>query len=249
MTVDEAIQKANEGNVASMVALGDYYGQNEDYENALVWYRKAAELGNLDSMYKASLIDGMFLHASVIVSPNEDDDEYFREIDHYAGILKNYPQFKLEPDYSNSKYAYAESLYRRNKYTELFSLVRDESQARFRIMYANTLFAIGRNLSDESETERYYLNASQVIRSVLQANYIPEDSQYEQVRFVAALGVYASIIRIGLNKNADVAGSYQVLASQMDKLTNDDAKSLLSDQLSHYRFKKGIFGTSITYVD
>ena len=60
MTVEEAIQKANAGDVETMVILGDYYGQNEDYENALVWYRKAAELGNLDSMYKASLIDGMF---------------------------------------------------------------------------------------------------------------------------------------------------------------------------------------------
>lgn len=249
MTIEEAIQKANEGDVGTMVILGDYYGQNKDYDNALVWYRKAAELGNLEAMYRIFLVDGLLLHASVIVSPDEDDDECFQEIDHYAGILKDYPQFKLEPDYSNSKYAYSESLYRRNKYTELFSLVRDESQPRFRIMYANTLFSIGGNLSNESETERYYLSASQAVRSVLQANYIPENHHYEQLHFVEALGVYATMLRVGLGAKADVEASYQVLIAQKEKLTNDDAKSLISDILSHYHIKKGFFGTSITYVD
>ena len=249
MTVDEALQKANAGDVDTMVILGDYYGQNKDYDNALVWYRKAAELGNLDAMYKIFLVDGLFLHTSVIVSPDEDDDECFQEIAHYADILNDYPQFKLEPEYSNSKYTYSESLCRRNKYPELLSLVRDESQPRFRIMYANALFSIGGNLSNESETERYYLNASQIIRSVLQANYIPENHHYEQVHFVEALGVYATMLRVGLGAKADVEASYQVLTAQKEKLTNDDAKSFISDILSHYRIKRGFFGTSITYIE
>jgi len=37
MTVDEAIQKANEGDVETMAVLGDYYGQGKDYTNALIW--------------------------------------------------------------------------------------------------------------------------------------------------------------------------------------------------------------------
>lgn len=249
MTVEEAIQKANEGDIETMLILGDYYGQNKDYDNALIWYRKASKLGNLDAIYKTFLVDGMFLHASVLVSPDEDDDTYFQEIDSYATILRDYPQFELEPNYSSSKYTYAESLYRRGKYADLLSLVRDESQPRFRIMYANALFAIGGNLSNESETERYYLSAYETIRSVLQANYIPEDHHYEQVRFVEALGVYATMLRVGIGAKADVETSYKVLITQQEKLTNDDAKSFIFDILSHYRVKKGFFGTSITYID
>lgn len=248
MTVDEAIQKANEGDVETMVILGDYYGQNKDYDNALVWYRKAAELGNLGSMYKTFLLDGMSLHASVIVSPNEDDDEYFREIDHYAGILKDYPQFELEPNYSDCKYAYAESLHRRDELGTLFSLVKDESAPRFRIMYAITLFGIARSCANDDDTAQYYEVSCNVIESVLRSGYVPGDAHNEQLSFVRAVSTYASVLRIGLNKNADVAGSYQVLAAQMDKITNEDAQSLLSDQLSHYRVKKGFFGTSITYI-
>lgn len=36
MTIDEAIQKANAGDVDTMVNLGDYYAQHDDYENALI---------------------------------------------------------------------------------------------------------------------------------------------------------------------------------------------------------------------
>ena len=49
--------------------------------------------------------------------------------------------------------------------------------------------------------------------------------------------------------NADVAGAYHILISQMENLTNENAKSVLSLVLKHYQVKKGFFGTSITYVD
>mgnify|MGYP004568636859 FL=1 len=247
MTVEEAIQKANAGDIETMIILGDYYGQNKDYDNALIWYRKAAELGDLTSMYKAFLIDGMTLFITDSASP--DNDDYFQEINHYASILKNHPQFEIESNYSECKYAYAESLYYRNKYNDLFSLVQNESYPNFRIMYALVLFAFGRNSSSDAESEQYFLSACKTVHSVLQSDYVPEDHQREQVRFVQALVTYASVLRLGLNKSPNVPGSYQILAAQMDKLTNEDAKSFLSDQLSHYRVKKGIFGTSITYVD
>lgn len=249
MTVEEAIQKANEGDIETMVILGDYYGQNKDYDNALIWYRKAAKLGNLDAMYKTFLVDGMSLHASVIVSPDEEDDEYFQEIDHYVGILKDYPQFELEPNYSECKYAYAESLYRRDEYGMLSSLTRDENHPRFGIMYALALFAIARSRSDNDEISRYYEAGCDVVQAVLQSSYVPRDAHNEQLFFAKAVSVYASIVRIGLTANADIAGSYKVLTSQIENLSNEDAKSLLSDQLSHYRVKKGFFGTSVAYVD
>lgn len=249
MTVEEAIQQANAGDIETMVILGDYYGQNKDYDNALVWYRKAAELGDLNAMYKTFMVDGMCLHTGIIVSPSEEDDEHFREIDHYAGILKNHPQFQIEPNYSECKYAYAESLYRRDEHGALLSLTQDETQPRFGIMYALALLAIGGSRSNDDEISRYYEAACNVIQVILQSNYTPQDTHHEQLFFVKALSTYSNVIRIGLDKSPDIPASYKILAAQMDRLTNEDAKSLLSDLLSHYRVKKGLFGTSITYVD
>lgn len=249
MTLEDAIQQANAGDVETMVILGDYYGQNKDYDNALVWYRQASERGDLNATYKIFLLDGITLHTSIIVSPDESDDDTFREIDHCVCVLKEYPQFQLEPSYSDCKYAYAESLYRRDELGTLFSLVKDESAPRFRIMYAITLFGIARSCANDDDTAQYYEVSCNVIESVLRSGYVPGDAHNEQLSFVRAVSTYASVLRIGLNKNADVAGSYQVLAAQMDKITNEDAQSLLSDQLSHYRVKKGFFGTSITYID
>lgn len=249
MTVDEAIQKANAGDVDTMVILGDYYGQNKDLDNALIWYRKAAEQGNLNAVHRAFLLDGITLHSSVIVRPDEEDDETFREISHYAEILKKYTNVDIEPNYTDCKYAYAESLYWREKYSALLSFVQDEDQPSFVVLYALALFGIAPNLSNRDETSRYYEAACNVVQSVIKSGYVPQNQHHEQLFFAKAINIYASIVRIGLSANADIAGSYNVLISQIEKLADEDAKSLLNDELSHYRIKKGFFGTSITYVD
>lgn len=44
MTLDEAIKLAENGNVDTMIALGDYYvgtGDTGDLRDALNWYKKA----------------------------------------------------------------------------------------------------------------------------------------------------------------------------------------------------------------
>lgn len=249
MTVEEAIQKANAGDVETMVILGNYYGQNKDYDNALIWYRKAAEQGNLQAMYRAFSLNCMALHASVIVRPRESDDATFYEIKQYAEILQKYTNVNLEPDYTDSKYAYADSLYYRENCTDLLSLVQDESQPRFRVMHALALNGIAGSLSSDDEKIQYYKVSSNILREVLHSGYIPADDRSEQVHLAIALGTYTDLIRLGVFANADVSGAYNILISQMENLTNEDARSVLSLALKNYHVKKGFFGTSITYVD
>ena len=249
MTVEEAIQKANAGDVDTMVALGDHYGQNNDFDNAMIWYRKAAEQGNLNAVHRGFLLDSMELQANVMVRPSEADDELFQEISQFAKILKKYTNVDISSDYANCKYAYAGSLYRRDENSALLSLVEDETQPAFRILYANALFDIAPNLSNDDEISRYYDAAYNVVQSVVRSGYVPQDHFYEQLFFARAVSTYVNIVRIGLSASADPAAAYHILAAQLDKLTDEDAKSLLSDALSHYRVKKGFFGTSITYVD
>lgn len=248
MTLEEAIRLANNGDTNTMVVLANYYAGNQDYEDSLVWSRKAAQAGDLNGMYLTFLTDTLMLSTSVIISPDEDDDAYFREIEQYADFLKSHSNFDLEPSYSDSKYSYAESLYRREKYSPLLSLVQNEQQGRFRVMYALALFAASSSLSDDQKAE-YYEHAAQVIQSVLDSGYVPAKAHHEQVQFIHALGTYSSILRIGLTSKPNVSAAYQILAAQRNNLTEEDAISFLSDLLSHYRVKKGFFGTTITYVD
>ncbi len=47
MTLDEAIKLAENGNVDTMIALGDYYvgtGDTGDLRDALNWYKRLAKL-------------------------------------------------------------------------------------------------------------------------------------------------------------------------------------------------------------
>lgn len=44
--IEELIKKAEQGDVESMYILGKCYDKEENYAEAVKWYRKAAELGN-----------------------------------------------------------------------------------------------------------------------------------------------------------------------------------------------------------
>ncbi len=59
MMLQEKIQAAKAGDVNAMLALGDYYSNNEkekDLDEAAVWYEKAAELGHLVGMFNAAAL-------------------------------------------------------------------------------------------------------------------------------------------------------------------------------------------------
>lgn len=72
MMLQEKIQAAKAGDVNAMLALGDYYSNNEkekDLDEAAVWYEKAAECGHLvgmintaDLAMKDAIINEMMNH-------------------------------------------------------------------------------------------------------------------------------------------------------------------------------------------
>ena len=249
MTIDEAIQKANAGDVDTMVNLGDYYAQHDDYENALIWWRRAAEQGNLSAVHKAFLLDGMMLLASVKIHPDEADDKTFQEISRYAEILRQNTDVDIEPNFTDAKYDYAKSLYHRNEYGTLLSFIRDENQPRFLVIYALALFSFAPTLaSGNDDASRYYQAACDMVQAILQSGYTPGNHHNEQLLFIQAVANYSTFIRVGLFDKPDVPASYHILASQTDKLTDSDAQAFLSQALSDYRVKKGLFGTSITYI-
>lgn len=62
MTFDEAVARANQGDLDSILALGRYYfgdeaaEENKDIEEAIKWYEKGAEFGYPNCMYLAAIL-------------------------------------------------------------------------------------------------------------------------------------------------------------------------------------------------
>ena len=54
MTLDEAIELANQGDAFTMGSIGHYYYEKNDYQNAFEWFAKAADAGLVDAMPPAA---------------------------------------------------------------------------------------------------------------------------------------------------------------------------------------------------
>lgn len=63
MAIDEALELANNGDIAAMLELGIYYFDQSEYDNAQKWYKSAAELGSPIGMIQTSRLMRMMAYA------------------------------------------------------------------------------------------------------------------------------------------------------------------------------------------
>lgn len=53
---DELIEKAESGDVRAIVELGLKYQDDEDYSNAVVWFKKGVEKGDTEAQFNLAIL-------------------------------------------------------------------------------------------------------------------------------------------------------------------------------------------------
>lgn len=64
MTLEEAVQAAESGNIGAMNSLGDYFFEQNEIEKANQWFSKSATAGSPYGIHQSMLCDMMFAMAS-----------------------------------------------------------------------------------------------------------------------------------------------------------------------------------------
>ena len=64
MTLEEAIELANQGDINAMGSLGNYYYEEHEYQCAYEWFAKAADAGSVRAMIPASNLAAMLCIAT-----------------------------------------------------------------------------------------------------------------------------------------------------------------------------------------
>lgn len=274
MTVDEAIQKANAGDVDTMNTLADYYYQEENNTSeAIIWLRRAADCGSFVAAYKAVIL--IELTAAIDMAhaiTRKDSTDFWKSalancnlgISYCGKLLDSSKpenvlllQRKVSDDktfldsviekYHNLSFRKAQCYLELKQFDNVINYTDDEAAPNF--MMLRGLAFYGQEYSDAIEGLQALGNATVLWKSVFDSDYVPSDEGTEQVEFARAVHLYAYNLRAGIGCDKDVESSYRLLTAQLPKIEEPNAKSLLENDLSHFQIKKGFFGTSITYID
>lgn len=101
MTIQEAIERANGGDVEAMVALGDYYSQEKAWSESLKWYETGAVQGSLYCIIQSMTLSSMSITAAKSLPDKDWMMESSEKCGKYANMLlmaiSSHPeQFKPE---------------------------------------------------------------------------------------------------------------------------------------------------------
>lgn len=277
MTVEEAIQKANAGDVDMMNTLADYYYKEEDNTSeAIIWLRKAADCGSLVAAYKAIILINLTaaIDMAHAVTRKNSTELWKSALSNcnlglsYCGKLVDgsktenvlFLQRELSEgrtcldavveEYHTLSFRKAQCFLELEQYDSVINYTDDETAPNFMMLRGLALYNQAlTDTSDELESHRILEKANEVWQSTFTSDYAPTDDQTEQLEFARSVFLYSSNLRHGIGCNENVEVSYQLLVAQIQKVIEPNGRKLLEKALSHYQVKKGFFGTSITYVD
>ena len=262
MTLEEAIQRANEGDTKCMVMIGDYYGSNEDLEmveqfrQALPWYERAAAVGDPNGLNKAAMIYDIWGAA------HKDQGFWDSALDYYGRALANideilqYPNLnektvpslierKINDSYEVAFCKYVLEYDKLEIIESLSEVVKMENAIKPQMLVAVCSLNIssdtfrGNMVKENLPRIKKAFNESKTLLNIFETEDLT--SVFSSLGFFEELELSKgySYLSTFYQKN-DPNRAYNILLRGYQAVKNDDIKKLFVDQLSHY--KKKMFG-------
>ena len=272
MTVEEAIQQAEAGDVVTMLDLGNYYSKKHDYVKAIKWYQKASDTGNLFGTLRTAYCNEYIMRLLMLQKNWDLSIGIFKDLVNQINILHQNPDFlekeyleslRTEPDNESTYGAEASKLYLAaylhniecNHMLSRYDYVIDKTEG-IKDIDADLLVVRALALRDsvpdcapiDDHIEASY-KCFDILDKIIPTGYAVRDFYLDQICCAEAVFFYVSSLATGWNRNdkKNIDKAYKILTMWYERLTDKDAKAILSEQLSHFHTKKGLFGTSIAY--
>lgn len=238
MTLEEAIEKANGGDVGAMESLGSYYMDEHNLGEAFNWFVKAADEGSFS---------GMVMSANMFNTLAEYDKLHGEWEKAYAKLSQSQfyaskallsaeditPILKILGDAMYGR-AFIQNYIFKDKHTalETIKMGGDSSVLKHRILQAVCI-----DLDCEENISEAYKLLSVLKDTKAEELKISEYDSMDQNVFVDGFEILAILLRIYFNQ-IDLAA--EVLIKGYNCITAENGRKTIANELSHY--KKGLFG-------
>lgn len=268
MTLDEAIKLAENGDVNSMIELGDYYvgtGETGDLRDALNWYKKACETAPDPIQYEshpriayayaqACSLMGMFLVAEKQVTGDlkacvDSIAEYYKYatklgyINKYRPALTGGMEERIYNNYVSASYWYAMYTFIIGNYVTTKKLLIDtgSEDEKIKLLFAQCVFGETDIEVNQQGIFDFYNIVSPFENDEVYADK-PKD-RYEEIVYMANLQGLAEVVRLGIGYQGMIPSdehAYEILCFASTHTQLQSTKDIIDEALSHY--KKSLFG-------
>ena len=238
MTIEEAIQLANNGNMGAAIGLGDYYWGQKEYDEAEKWYQPAAEQDIIYAIHMMVYIGLMHGYAGMAVANSSslpfvrDDWEIaYKWITKELSCLEsNNPgseeinRQEVQEHMFEISYNLALCYYKENNYKKTIELISGYQDSRSKILLGVALVGV-----------EDFANALKAFEgSVQDRNYDPcKHSSCEEGVYAIAIVQTSRLYKI----TNDLDHAVIILQYGLDAVKEEKNKNYIAKELTHYRKK------------
>ena len=255
MEIEEAKQKAEQGDALSMCLLGDYYFKQKEDEEAFKWYRMAVDVNSEYSPYavnKIVIIEQMdvlatFMFVGMQITEHElEICQYAYEWSAYeiqlikdgAPGIEKIDKEKAVEFYNDSVYYVALCNYMLGNFPKVLELLENTSSMRDRILLCRALIKT-------ANAEYEFANALKSLATI--NGYIEYASTkkllLEEYVYATSAVVLSNAYREGAiegDGKSNMENAINVLKFVRNYLGSEALQTFIDEELAHY--KQGMFG-------
>ena len=253
MTIEEAIQLAENGDIGAIISLGDYYmkqNTGEGISQAVEWYEKAAQKNVVYAILMTVLGKKILAYAGLqIASHGEFGTDFllddWNEVYDWAAkelecIKNNVPGSEridvneAIKNFEEASYYLALCCYWGNKYSMARDLVCDFEDVRAQILNGASCLQL-------AETNNEYAKAFKQLESIIKdAEYASANKAALEEDVYALSALQVSMMHKNAGSQSDMESAVSVLNYVLNAVKNDNNKQILSGELR--RYQKKLFG-------
>ena len=232
MTIEEAKQMADQGDIGAMCSLGDFYikqNTGEGIKEASKWYELAARKNVIYAIHMTDFVkknwEEVYDWASQEIEMLDDNVPGSEKIDIKQAV----------ENYNDAIYYLALCNYELRNYDVVITLLKDIDDKRARILYGSALFDTA-NYDDEYE---YAWQQFKFIDGDVEYASAPK-AKYEEKIYTVAVLLLSQLYRQGLGEKhtkSNLEKSVNLLNFVKSYLTNEGMLELVDEELRHYQKK------------
>lgn len=237
MTLEEAIEKANGGDVGAMESLGSYYMEERELGNAFRWFLKAADEGSVFGMVMSANMYNTTAENDRLSGEWEKAYDKFSRAQFYAAKAMPSLEDTTQIFETLNKAFYGRAFIQKNIFKDYSSALETIKMGDSSILKNRVLEGLCIELdSKENIFEAYKLLSILKDRKVEELK-INEYNEMDQNTFVEGFTILALLLRMFFNQ---IGSAAEVLTKGYNCITYENGRKRIADELSHY--KKGLFG-------